>query len=265
MNNKKAEIIKHLEEIEKKKGVTILFAVETGSRIWGIESEDSDYDVRFVFRRAVRDYLRVNKQPEVIESFIEDMDFVGFDVFKFIRLYLSSNPTVIEWLESNIVYYDDGKSKEVFRRFIEKKFNPVALYHHYRSMSKQNYLKYLKSGENMTHKKYLYAMRGLINAKWVGQANSIPPIEFKKALGLIKDVPEEIISKLKEIIDLKKEGFEGIKVSKIHLFESYIEEFLKQEDDVENKRLIDYSEVQDYIFELMGLKDKPMNTERLVV
>lgn len=39
------EIINKLNEIEKKERVKIIYAIESGSRAWGFESIDSDYDV----------------------------------------------------------------------------------------------------------------------------------------------------------------------------------------------------------------------------
>ena len=46
----------------------LLFAVESGSRAWGFASPDSDYDVRFVYKRRLRDYVRVNEGRDVIEA-----------------------------------------------------------------------------------------------------------------------------------------------------------------------------------------------------
>jgi len=266
------EINKLLTEIEKTKGIKILFAIEAGSRVWRMASKDSDYDVRFVYVRPKKDYLRINKQADVIDTTTDNIDIVGFDIYKFTKLLLSSNPSMIEWLKSDIIYIDDGKTKELLKKFIEEKFNPIALYHHYRSMCKQNYLKYLKSGEMMTHKKYLYAMRGLVNAKYVMVDNKIgvyriPPIDFNKTIKKIFEIekefkykaPEiisiEVLNKLLEIIELKKTGFEKIKVSKIHLFETYIETFLKTEAKPESRRIIDYQEVQEHIFDMLGVKE----------
>lgn len=247
-----ARIKEELNKIEKEKNICILFAVETGSRVWRIESSNSDYDIRFVYiRMEAKDYLRLGKLPDVIDTTIEDADILGFDIFKFCKLLLNSNPSVIEWLESDIIYIDDGKTKELFKGFIEQKFNPIALYHHYKSMCKQNYLKYLKTSACMTHKKYLYCMRGLVNSLYVLQHDKVPPIRFEDALKgtFLDDV--EVKKKIVEVIELKKTGFEEVRVSKIHLFEKYIEEFLETNEQPESRRVIDYKQIQEYIWKLI--------------
>ena len=40
-----------LTEIEASENVTVLLAVESGSRAWGFASKDSDFDVRFIYAR----------------------------------------------------------------------------------------------------------------------------------------------------------------------------------------------------------------------
>jgi predicted nucleotidyltransferase len=59
-------IKKILKNLEKENNIKILFAIENGSRAWRMESKDSDYDVRFVFVRPVKDYIQINKVQEVI-------------------------------------------------------------------------------------------------------------------------------------------------------------------------------------------------------
>ncbi len=46
----KEKILEKLKEIERTKGVEVLYAVESGSRAWGFASPDSDYDIRFIYK-----------------------------------------------------------------------------------------------------------------------------------------------------------------------------------------------------------------------
>jgi len=99
-----------LKQIEKDHDVHILFAVESGSRAWGMHSKNSDYDVRFVYVRPTDGYLLLHGAGrDVIERTYEehDLDMVGFDIYKFLRLLESSNPSCIEWLNSPIKYIDN--------------------------------------------------------------------------------------------------------------------------------------------------------------
>lgn len=45
-------IDRDLKYFERKYGIKILFAIENGSRAWNMTSKNSDYDVRFVFKRS---------------------------------------------------------------------------------------------------------------------------------------------------------------------------------------------------------------------
>src|SRR5689334_1594076 len=92
-----------LNEVEQHQGVRILLAVESGSRAWGFASEDSDFDVRFVYRRELRDYARVDSRRDVIElpiSAADNLDISGWDVVKTLTLFRKSNPPLLEWLHS---------------------------------------------------------------------------------------------------------------------------------------------------------------------
>lgn len=240
----KNNIRNKLLEIEEEKNIKILFAVESGSRAWGLESANSDYDVRFVFRRNPEDYLVVNPQGDVITKFYDKdlnpseqkgcfIDIEGFDVLKFTRMLASSNPTSIEWLHSNIVYF--GEQNAVFWNFAKEHFNPKTLYYHYKSMCKQNYIKYLKSGKDVSYKKYMYAMRGLLNAKYVTFMNELPPMLFEDCVNAcyrFKLIPSEVFDLLNEAIRLKKGCEEKKQVKNYGEIDSYIESALKNDDDV---------------------------------
>lgn len=240
----KEKIRELCEYIQNKYKVEILFCIENGSRAWNIESADSDYDIRFVFKRPLEEYLKLNPPNDVItEAFDKEgkpqkpegcfFDMLGFDIYKFGRMLQSSNPTTIEWSISDIVYY--GKVPKEFKDFAQNQYNPMAVYHHYRSMCNQNYLKYLKSGAFITYKKYLYAMRGLVNAKYVSIVGKLPPLNFIEAIEEFYGVRAQgvdaldpyIIQSLKEIIKFKKSGNERDIIKNVVQIDNYIEDFLK--------------------------------------
>ncbi len=253
------QIIKKLcKEIEKEMKIKILFCIEAGSRVWGLESKDSDYDIRFVFVRPLTNYISINKSEDIISVYYDRkgkrmleaegcyLDFCGFDVFKFSKMLSASNPNVIEWLKSNIEYY--GKKRKVWIDYAENQFKRISLYYHYKSMCRQNYLKYLKSGNLVTYKKYLYAMRGLVNAKYITWNIGLPSISFSETLttilryqlsGHYKEIlPESIMEKIWRIISLKRRGKEKDIIQNIAKIDNYIENFLKEDDDAPiNKKL----------------------------
>ncbi len=257
------KIIQICRELEKKETIKILFAVENGSRAWRMASKNSDYDVRFVFVRPIRQYFQIRPLPAVIEAFFNEegfpcsqdkalVDMVGFDLLKFAALLSDSNPTTIEWLVSDIIYY--GQQNRVFKEFAKKNFNSPSLYYHYKSMCRTNYLTYLKPKKEVTYKKYLYAYRGLINAKWVANHHSLPPIAFKDALrGMAKIVPKEILQKLQVVIKLKSAGKEKDIIKNIPLMDEYIEKFLGDGDENISKR------------EKVGLKRIDQEIQRIIL
>ncbi len=256
MENK---IKKLLQDIEKEKNIKILFAVESGSRAWGMASKNSDYDVRFVYVRPAQEYVSVSELSKVIQrSFNEKgerisaegcfIDMQGFDIIKFVRMLWTSNPTCIEWLRSNILYM--GKQNKVFKEFAEKQFKPISLYYHYKSMCRQNYLKYLKSGNLVTYKKYLYAMRGLVNAKWITYYKTLPPIIFPEVLEKMRILDNDIIEKhiideLENIIRLKQQSKEKDIVKNYNRIDDYIESFLKDDSEAPTEKQLSTINVLD--------------------
>ena len=242
----KDKIIEVLKQIELDKNIKILFAVESGSRAWRLNSADSDYDIRFVFVRDIDEYIRVNPSDDVIMSFYDKdgnkspqegcfIDIEGFDIFKFTKMLSSSNPTVIEWLLSDIVYI--GEKSKVFLDFATNQFNFKSLYYHYKSMCRSNYIKYLKSGNLVSYKKYLYAYRGLVNAKYVSIFKKLPNIDFNVTLDEIHLYLSDVVyNKLEEIISLKRQSREKEIIQNIVQLDNYIENYLKSDDDCPEER-----------------------------
>lgn len=228
-----------LKQIEKDNDIKIIFAIENGSRSWGMASKDSDFDVRFVFKRNLNDYIVLNPAKDVINAaFDKDLkpcdtqgslvDMSGFDIFKYLKLLLSSNPTTIEWLNSSIVYYGDNNLP--IREYMRENFNGERLFKHYFSSFKHNYREFIQLGKLITYKKYLYSIRGVLNATYVYEFDKIPPLNLKKTVTELKNnIPEEVYAKINEVIEIKSQGLERDIVLRIPEFDEFFNIELQKE------------------------------------
>ncbi|MGI6161063.1 MAG: nucleotidyltransferase domain-containing protein [Christensenellales bacterium] len=173
----RAIIISKLNDIERAENISILHAVESGSRAWGFASPDSDYDVRFFYMRPKEYYLRLDRTRDVIEYPITDvLDINGWDIDKTLKLLHASNPTLFEWSNSPIIY----KTTDLFKRLlprIDSCFVAKSGLWHYLSMAEGNYREYLK-GEMVKAKKYFYVIRPLLACRWILERQTSPPMLF---------------------------------------------------------------------------------------
>ncbi|WP_197720371.1 DNA polymerase beta superfamily protein [Slackia heliotrinireducens] len=177
MDSMTTTILDELQTVEREHGVRVLAAIESGSRAWGFDSPDSDYDVRFVYVHPVENYLRLDQGRDTIEWKLDDvLDINGWDLAKFLRLVHASNPSAFEWLGSPIVYRESPEFAAV-RQVAPTCFSPLASVHHYLGMAKTNAA--ALSGDAVKLKKYLYVMRALLAARWAVQKATPVPMLFE--------------------------------------------------------------------------------------
>ena len=219
----KNAIIEKLLEIEQKENVRILHAVESGSRAWGFESPDSDYDVRFIYVRDVDFYLRLGKTKDVIEWQLDEVfDVNGWDLQKALRLLHSSNPTLFEWNNSPIVYKTTEEWGNI-KEEINKCFSAKSGLYHYLNTAKSNYREYLK-GEMVRLKKYFYVIRPILACKWILEKNSPPPVLFEELMNAVLE--PELKGMVENLIETKMKTPEIGEGKKIEKLNEYIEENL---------------------------------------
>ncbi|MEM7539670.1 MAG: nucleotidyltransferase domain-containing protein, partial [Chloroflexota bacterium] len=140
------EIQAELQKLTHDFDVSVLYACESGSRAWGFPSKDSDYDVRFVYTHRPEWYLSMNLEHkrDVIELPINDvLDINGWDLRKALKLYRKSNPPLLEWLGSPIVYNEQGQLADKLRALATQYYSPISCMYHYFHMAKGNYREYL--------------------------------------------------------------------------------------------------------------------------
>lgn len=179
--------MRRLELIEASDEVRILYAVESGSRAWGFPSRDSDYDVRFIYIRPPNWYLSIDLESrrDVIEQpIVDDIDLSGWDIRKALRLFAKSNPPLLEWLSSPILYSADSEFVEAIRGQVSDYYSPIASMHHYLHMARGNQREYLR-GDTVWVKKYFYVLRPLLAIRWLEQNRGPVPMLFADLLATL--------------------------------------------------------------------------------
>ena len=240
-------IINELAAIEHAEGARIFYACESGSRAWGFPSADSDYDVRFLYARPTDWYLAINVETkrDVLEKPITDeLDVSGWDLRKALQLLKKSNPPLLEWLHSPIVYREETGVAAALRQLAAECYSPVACLHHYLHMAQGNYRDYLK-GETVRVKKYFYVLRPLLACQWVEAGYGVAPVEFGALVErMIQD--SHLKSVIYELIERKKSGEELDREAKIPALNDFIARELAR-----------------YEQELSGLRASKPDTEKL--
>ncbi|MFD2661872.1 nucleotidyltransferase domain-containing protein [Paenibacillus thailandensis] len=224
MSDVQQQILNELQRIEREENVRILYACESGSRAWGFPSKDSDYDVRFIYIRPVEWYLSILEKRDVIERPISDMlDISGWDLRKALTLFRKSNPPLLEWLQSPIVYKENYLVAERIRRMSPYTFSPKSCMYHYLHMAKGNYRDYLQ-GERVKIKKYFYVLRPVLACEWIEKYNAMPPIQFDRLVEDIVPDGSELRNVIHELLTRKKAGEEMDYEPRINPINDYLEQ-----------------------------------------
>jgi len=220
MNPVREQILEKLDLIERDHDVTIIFAIESGSRAWGFPSIDSDYDVRFVYARKPDWYLSITAGRDVIELPVGPvLDINGWDVRKALQLLRKSNISLMEWLSSPIQYRCNEELQAIFCSVVSHGFQPSTSAHHYLAMAKSNIARTHR--DNVRMKSYLYAIRPLLCCKWVLQRNTQPPMTFR-------DLVDEYLAQTKvgdaihSLISTKESQTEADSIPKNELLDQFI-------------------------------------------
>lgn len=178
MDNKSQEIHHFLDKIEQQYQISIISAIESGSRAWGFPSKDSDYDIRLIYHHPTDWYLSAFHKRNVIENIFDgDLDAAGWDISKCLQLLYKGNAPLYEWLHSPIGYRKNQQKLDLLRELANQAFNPKIIFYHYISLAKK---KLLDSNTQHKPKAFLYGLRALLCAQWIAHDTSIPPVDFHK-------------------------------------------------------------------------------------
>jgi predicted nucleotidyltransferase len=218
----KADIQQKLLEIERQENVCIFYACESGSRAWGFPSADSDYDVRFIYIRQRDWYLSIEDQRDVIERpLLRDIDLSGWEIRKALRLFRKSNPPLLEWLCSPIVYQQKISVADKFRDLTPHFYSPSNCFNHYLHMGEGIFRENL-TGETIKSKRYFYVLRPLLVCRWIQRGLGTVPMEFETLVN--KLISSEMLKQeIFHLIERKRGGQEMDAEKKIPIISDFIE------------------------------------------
>ncbi|MEH7223494.1 nucleotidyltransferase domain-containing protein [Bacillus sp. JJ1566] len=208
----KNHILEILDQIEKEYDVKILYACEAGSRTWGISSEESDYDVRFIYIHKTDWYLSIDQKRDALEIPKYDkipisvnplVDMSGWELTKALRLFRKSNPALLEWLHSKIIYFEEESLINKMKQIEPIIFSAIPCMYHYVKMAKGNFKTIHDKGPQL--KTYLNVIRPLLMAKSIEKHHKMLCLDLNELVNdlLLKNEQKQSIE---QILKLKSSG-----------------------------------------------------------
>ena len=196
-----AVIVDHLEHLMQQHGCRLLFAGESGSRAWGLQSPDSDYDVRCIYAHPPRWYLSIEDHRETIETvFPNDIDISGYELRKALRLFSTCNIPINEQILNPVCYGGDPAFLEHIRTLVPVYFNKNRALLHYTNVAAQamTQVQGLAAGLH----RIFYIIRPLLACEWINRREAMPPTEFQKLLDA-DFLPLPILEEVTQIVQRK--------------------------------------------------------------
>ena len=177
-----------LRDIETRRNVDILLAVEMGSRAWGLDGPASDHDIRIVYRDPPEQAFALfqGKDSLLRKSVIEtkdgpvEIELSGWSLSKTLKLAYGSNSQVGEMIHADVVYREDPVFMQDLRN-LSTCASPKIMAYHYRGIAKKNLCKKIQQAEQPDIKAHLQMIRGVLAARWFVQnpePGGFPPLNF---------------------------------------------------------------------------------------
>ena len=198
-------IIARLDAVASDEGISIPWAIESGSRAWGFPSPDSDYDCRFLYVRRASQYLSPWRRRDVIETPLDEVfDVNGWDLIKGVELAVRGNVTVLEWLRSPLIYFGDPDFAGTLLALCERVADPAAVRNHYLRLGTHAWESSgAAEGGEAISKRVFYALRPALALRWMRlHGRPVPPMRLAD---LIAEAPvDQAVAEAVEVMVAEK-------------------------------------------------------------
>ena len=175
------KILSEVQELCREKGVELLYIFFTGSRAYGYNKEDSDYDTLFVFKRPLADYFRIHPLPDEIK--VEGKDVKGWDLRKFCSVLSKSGWNAYEALHVRESYSLNGHDKSFINlRWLADHgdfYEPMKVAKTMVGCSARDLAKYEQAEGNKKLKYFLSYARMVMSAMYCVLHKTYPPVDFR--------------------------------------------------------------------------------------
>lgn len=245
------EILKEVKELCDKHGVEPMYVFFTGSRAYGYNKEDSDFDILFVFKRPLADYFRVHPLSDEIK--VADKDVKGWDLRKFCSILSKSGWNAYEALHCRVAFPFVGHAMSFnhLQHLAESGdfYEPMKVAKTMVGCSARDLAKYEQAEGNKKLKYFLSYARMIMSARYCVLHTTYPPVHFLTLAHASLPEPEKY-DLIKELVKARVEGKNA---------ESYLEtmnclmDYFKEICEILKKRVknYDYKEKNDEKMKLM--------------
>lgn len=206
-----------IAQMEQDFDVTVLFACDYGSRVWGLESESSDYDIRMIYKDPPHRAFALYNDRELIQQEVilndadkrqHQVDLIGWSLPKALKLAQVSNPQILEFLASPHIYRSNPCLSESLEE-ITAQYSPRIMAHYYRGIAKKNYLGRMVHSQKQDVKTALQTVRCLMMSRLlVETGGDVPPMKFDSLLEQNSALwstyhRENLLPQIRELVSLK--------------------------------------------------------------
>lgn len=134
-------------------------------------------------------YLQVDEADQKHDIIVKTdvIDLAGYELRKALQLMRRSNPPILEWFQSDIIYHEHKQLMQQVRNVasLDPCFSRANIINHFHSIARQNWIDYLKDKPYVNRKKYLYVLRCLFQAEFMRvheQWQEMPPLHWEKLI-----------------------------------------------------------------------------------
>jgi predicted nucleotidyltransferase len=214
-NEHNAEITRVLHALEATHEFHVLFAVEAGSRCWGWATQNSDYDVRFIYAHPLDYYVSLEEGRrdflEHKERGIVEADFQGWDIKKTLKMLREGNPALSEWLRSPIRYREETEFVQAMATLSHKHSAAKTSCSSWLSVARKHDRLYIEGKQTVALKKYFYILRPLLSILWFQQRDAstlLAPLQLGELLASV-EMPDAVKREAGALLERKFAGTLG--------------------------------------------------------